>query len=90
MEENMELMVNEEVNDTQNEIEEEESGRGLGTLVTMAIGAAVGVGVYKGVQFIRSKIQARKGLRIIRGGESVEDYADYETVEDIENEPEDK
>lgn len=86
MEENMELMVNEEVNDPQNEVEEETS-HGLGTLATMAIGAAVGVGVYKGIQFIRSKIQARKGLRIVRGRDEVEDY---EPVEDIENDPEDK
>lgn len=88
MEENMELMVNEEVNDTQDEIEEEESGRGLGTLVTMAIGAAVGVGVYKGVQLIRSKIQARKGknLRIIRNDE----IEDCEPVEDIETDSDDK
>lgn len=88
MEENMELMVNEEVNDTQDEIEEEESGRGLGTLVTMAIGAALGVGIYKGVGFIRSKLQARKGknLRIIRNDE----IEDCEPVEDIETDFDDK
>lgn len=81
MEENKDMMLMD--NEVEEEAEEiESSGNGLGILATMGIGAALGIGIYKGVSFLWSKIQDCKKKKT----EVIEADCEVENVDGAESE----
>lgn len=82
MEENKEIMQNETEFEEGTEANVEESGKGIGTVAKVGIGALIGIAAYKGVGFAKEKYKNWKESRKAKA-EVVPDV-DVEVAEESE------